>query len=443
MTRSWQVFAGSCLAIASLALCLPATATAQSAYTIVDLGGLPGNPYTTPFGIDISGQITGISANEGDIGTRAFLYSTGTMTNLGVLDPDPRDLLAWSRGNGINASGQVAGTAETVTVPTGFAFSHAFLYSGGKMTDLGTLGGTNSGGNGINDSGQVTGSSDIKGNNTYHAFLYSSGRMKDLGTLGGNFSEGYGINAAGQITGDSATSAAPGGPAHAFFYSGGMMWDIGTLGGDFSQGNAINTYGRITGISATVPGPSSPIHAFLRVGVNMQDLGSLTGSSGYSYGYGINDAGQVVGFSITAAGATHAFLSIPGKGMVDLNTLLPSGSGWTLFTATGINNAGQITGSGEDAAGFQRGYLLTPPPIVMLLTLVQSTSLPWWISGSLENELRDAAAASAGSGIWCEELNEFMAKVRSLSGNGLTGEQAGRLIGIADKLTDAAKCYPD
>ena len=79
----------------------------------------------------------------------------------------------------------------------------------------------------------------------------------------------------------------------------------------------------------------------------------------------------------------------------------------------------------------------------MLSTLVASTNLPWWISGALENQLREAEAASVGSGAWCKELNEFMTQVRSLSGNRLSTGQADRLIGIADNLTDAAKCYPD
>src|SRR4051812_49702706 len=44
-------------------------------------------------------------------------------------------------------------------------------------------------------------------------------------------------------------------------------------------------------------------------------------------------------------GADHAFVST-GAGMVDLNTLIPAGSGWVLNEARDINNSGQIVGGG-------------------------------------------------------------------------------------------------
>ncbi len=46
--------------------------------------------------------------------------------------------------------------------------------------------------------------------------------------------------------------------------------------------------------------------------------------------------------------------------MIDLNTLLPSGSGWVLRRATGISAGGQIVGVGT-FNGAARGFVLTPP----------------------------------------------------------------------------------
>ena len=68
----------------------------------------------------------------------------------------------------------------------------------------------------------------------------------------------------------------------------------------------------------------------------MTDLGTLGGNQ--SFGRGINDAGQVTGYSITSTGETHAFLYSNGQ-MMDLGTLGGAGSG-----GYAINNAGQVTG---------------------------------------------------------------------------------------------------
>ena len=73
----------------------------------------------------------------------------------------------------------------------------------------------------------------------------------------------------------------------------------------------------------------------------MTDLGTLGGD--YSFAYGINDAGQVVGYSDTAAGDQHAFITGPnGVGMTDLNSLVSLPGGTVLTDAQGINNLGQV-----------------------------------------------------------------------------------------------------
>jgi probable HAF family extracellular repeat protein len=91
----------------------------------------------------------------------------------------------------------------------------------------------------------------------------------------------------------------------------------------------------------------------------MRDLGTLPGDAS-SQANGINASDQAVGWSGTADGSmSRAFLWQNGA-MSDLNTLIPSGSGWILTTATAINDAGQIAGSGLHA-GQPRAFLLTKP----------------------------------------------------------------------------------
>jgi len=79
----------------------------------------------------------------------------------------------------------------------------ATLYS---VTDLGTLGGTYSSAFGVNSSGQVVGMAYTPGNAASHAFLYSGGVMTDLNSLiapgaGWTLYQAEAVNDAGQIVG--------------------------------------------------------------------------------------------------------------------------------------------------------------------------------------------------------------------------------------------------
>ena len=171
----------------------------------------------------------------------------------------------------------------------------------------------------------------------------------------------------------------------------------------------------------------------------MTDLGTLGGNS--SVGQGINTSGQVVGYSTNTDSAQHAFLYTSGQGIVDLNTLLPSGSGWILISANGINDAGQITGQGTNPNGDSHAYVLSPLSIQSLIGLVQSFNLPSGIATSLLAKLNAAQAAGTGSGAYCSKLTDFISEVQALAGNKLTSAQAEQLIAMADQLKTSASCH--
>ncbi len=322
---------------------------ATTNYTFTDLGTLGGS-YSYGFGINSSGQVTGSSAITGSSPEHAFVTSGGVMTDLGTLGGTS------SGGYAINNSGQVTGYADTsgysAADPIADGHTHAFVTTGGVMTDLGTLGGSSSLGFGINSSGQVTGSSDTTRDRAQHAFVTTGSVMADLGTLGGTDSVGFGINSSGQVTGWSDTTGNS--ASHAFLYSGGIMSNLGTLGGKNSEGFGINSSGQVTGYSNTASGAD---HAFVSFSGVMIDLGTLGGT--YSYGSGINSSGYVVGnASILGGTVDHAFL-YDGTSMIDLNAVTTGLNGFSLESAQAINDQGAIVGFGQTSGGQTHAFLLT------------------------------------------------------------------------------------
>ena len=169
----------------ALAAGLPAAAAAPAAagtttYTVTNLGSLGGG-YTVGAALNNNGQVTGYSATAATItftcGTgkhrttctehpdHAFVWSNGTMTDLGTLGGND------SAGKSINLSGEVVGWAQNTS-----GSSHSVLWSGGKMTDL-TAAGLSGSVAWSNDSGQIVGGSGPTGQGP---FLDSNGTITQL-----------------------------------------------------------------------------------------------------------------------------------------------------------------------------------------------------------------------------------------------------------------------
>ena len=347
------------------------TAQAQQ-YSIVDLGTLGGSS-SSGNAINALGEVVGLSSVAGPAPAtqeHAFLYSHGMMTDLGTLGAPgssvgpPYSTIA-SNALGINDVGEITGAAEV----TSGGPEYPFVYSNGVMTPISANGGT---GYAINDAGWVTGSVGCCGGATY-AFVYDGTDFQILGSPVGAYSAGYGINFSGQIAGYAGFPTG----YQAFLYSpGGTFQDIGTLGptNSGSTATAINVVGQITGETATASGAP---HAFLWSGGGMEDLGYLPAYESNSYGLGINSAGQVVGWA-GVLGSQAAFLYTNGK-MLDLNTLSVSNpDAVKLFVATAINDNGWIVANGASGNGLgnPHAYLLIPASPVITLAFTPSGTTP-------------------------------------------------------------------
>lgn len=360
------------LAVMWLVAC-PINASAQVMYTIVDLGIPAGGTFTSGQSVNNSGQVAAY-ANNG-AGQQAFRVNQSQVigspgTNLGGI----------GQAFGINASGQVTGVFGLGDEHRAFRTT-----SNGLITDtgadLGVLPGHNrSWGYAINNSGQVTGYSFADSLGFARVFRTSStGTLADaganIGVLPGSFSgEGRAINSLGQVAGYCYFDASDTNRAFRTTPNGRVDdpgTDLGTLGGNKSEAYGINDVGQTVGTSRI--GAGNITHAF-RTSPNGlisdpgTDLGTLPGSQ-VSTAYAINNSGVVVGTSGSAF--------VYDTAMRDLNSLIPSGTGWQLDRAFSISDLGWITGSGR-IGGQLHAFLLIPVPEPTSLMLVAGTFVGGW-----------------------------------------------------------------
>jgi len=114
--------------------------------------------------------------------------------------------------------------------------------------------------------------------------------------------------------------------------------------GDLSSLPKINATGQA--VFSLWDGTAS--HAYFFDGRTVTDIGAM--GSGDTVALGLNDRGQLAGFSRSAAGGERAFVWSAGGGMLDLGLLPGTGNA----QAQAINNRGVVTGTAE-------GVPATPP----------------------------------------------------------------------------------
>jgi probable HAF family extracellular repeat protein len=317
-------------------------------YQVQDLG-----PVFFDWG---EGQTLGINPSGTVVGTtgassaerRGFIYQGGTMTQLGTLGglADVRAINA--RGLAVGGSIRSDGIARATSFYKGMA------------NDLGALDETHWRGSwtmDVNAAGLAVGDAWLDG--AYHAAAFYRGKVIDLGTPGYD-AYATGVNDPGDIVGNGRRTAD--GAWEGFFIpAGGTMQILGDIEGVGSSSSANKVNNGSTVCGSTVDEDSR--HAILLRNGRLTDLGP---SVAYGYGecFDVSDSGFAVGAFTNPDWSLAAFVWRDAEeGLVDLNfRILDQTWAFWLYRGVGVNSVGQITAYGWAAPTWVevRGYLLTP-----------------------------------------------------------------------------------
>jgi 6-phosphogluconolactonase len=332
----------------SIALVRPQTFPVFTATQVASPIGFGSVSTIEASGINDQGQVAGTVSSYPEVNeyfVAAFLYAGG-VTNT----------VAFSRtstGYGLNDKGQVVGQQDIQSPNPLQPPPQAFLYnsSDNQTIDIDNVKGRQSAAYSINNAGQVTGSLStgicpIPGStnpaclgNT-HAFLYTGAGLADIGTLGGTYSAGTSINNRGEVAGISTVAN---GTAHLFLYTQGHMHDLGTAAGQTFASAALNDRGEILALAVGSGGVATSYlyrnHTFFKL--------PFPGS-------GINNSTEIVGAKPAATAVSRAYLYFRGIS-IDLNDLVDP-SLPLLTSASGVSNNGKIVVNGLNG----QLYVLTP-----------------------------------------------------------------------------------
>lgn len=219
-----------------------------------------------------------------------------------------------------------------------------------RVTDLNTL--TTPVGfeaSGLNNAGEIIGYA--PNSESYSAWIDNAGHFTIVNnTTGEPECIASAINDLGQLVGrvdyGSNLSATP------FFYSGGTMTLLPTPSGTVGTALGINDSGQIAGY--TLNETTGAYRAFLDTDGTMYDLNSLATNSNLTlnYAYGINASGEIVGYGTNTSGFSQAFVYNNGV-VTDIGTL-----GGDNSFGFAINNEGEVIGEAQTTGDTEYDYFL-------------------------------------------------------------------------------------
>jgi probable HAF family extracellular repeat protein len=278
-------------------------------------------------------------------------------------------------GQGVNEKGDVVGTLNIgVRDSYNYQIEHAFLYKNGKTTDLGVYNSPldpyyeSTIGQAVNNSdivvGNISNPGGPKGGATFgsfDAFSWKNSVLTDIAqgtTDGGAGADAVGINEQGTAVGtydaiDYLRSLnAPGlglyGYPHAYVSRNGVRTDLGTLAGEnrnFSYGFAINNAGQVVGVSTNTtlsPFLGPMYYAFLWTNGTMKAIGGAQSSNFAPTA--INDNGWIAGtLNVSEVAGTYS-----GQAVLYVNTRfisLGTVKGFPTSQSLSMNDLGMVVGN--------------------------------------------------------------------------------------------------
>lgn len=329
----------------------PALAAEPPRYAVTVIGGVssvPAGPVSLPLALNNNGRIVGY----GYTGTsfQTLNWKEGILREMTGLGDFTRTF-----ANSVNIRGRVVGAGIRTDPNTGQTETRALKWTGGVISDLGTLGGSIASALSINDHETIVGYSTLPGDTIIRAFIHQNGAMSALPTLPGAV-ETYAYDIAN--TGYIAGAVVAGGPARPVLWVDSSILPLPIpASARTGAANAVNNAGVAVGAYELSEYTGAFAAAMWQNGA-LIDLGNLGGPAPYAVAEDINNAGHVVGTSLSPSGLA-GFLYFDGR-MYDLRDLLLAGPGSLQITAAlAINDHGQIAAAAL-VNGQQTAVLLSP-----------------------------------------------------------------------------------
>ena len=319
------------------------------AFEVVEIGIPEGRGTSLAAYVNEKGQVVVLTNAAPPPSRAAYLWEKGKFVDIGMIHAGDA-----MKVGGINDHGHITGEAEKVAAVPGPGGASAFVFKDGKLTKLPVPEGARyAGAGGSNNRGDIAGTMHKRMGGDSHPGAWIDGKWVTTEPKEGSaFGNGYGINEKRQVIGWYGVSGRRG--WHGFVWDSGTFTDLGTLGGANSFALRINEKTQIVGYTSTA---DKEFRGFLWEKGKMVALPPLEGNAA-SFAHGINDHGEIVGWSGTGSRKT-AVVWIDGKPL-DLNSLLPADSGWTVLEARDINNARQIVGLAQNRQGRSMAVMLQP-----------------------------------------------------------------------------------